>query len=274
MDRAGGFRRAALPALVVAALAAPSGASAATVENRGHAIVFSAAAGELNHVHVTGAGDGVDITDVVPITAGTGCAYRDPASNTVHCDGPVSNLWIELGDGDDFVQLDDLAALPGELHPYVAGGSGDDTVIGSDVPDNVWAGPGNDTIDGRGGGDYLNGEEGADTIRGGPGTDNIHGGLGNDRINGGTDYDYIYGDEGADTIDSRDPLPPGGPPDAQPTTDDVRCGPGVDAQQADEYDGSDSCERVERPSDRSAVCPHLERSDCCRERICDVVRRR
>jgi hypothetical protein len=262
VKRPGVFKRAALPVLVVTALAGPSAATAATLENRGDAIVFHVDPGELNHVKVTGAGDGVDIADVVPIEAGKGCGYRGAESAVVHCDGPVSNLWFELGDRDDLIQLDRLAALPGEPYPYVAGGSGDDTVIGSDVADSVSAGPGNDTLDGRGGGkiyaglgDGLWGEEGADTIRGGPGSDNIRGGLGNDRILGGEDYDYIRGDEGADIVDSRDPLPPGSSPDAVGTTDDVRCGPGTDAQQADEFDGSDSCERVERPSGTFTIPP-------------------
>ena len=66
--------------------------------------------------------------------------------------------------------------------------------------DRVWAGEGNDTIDGGDGTDRLYGEEGDDSIDGGAGTDALYGGEGNDTLNGGTDADWLDGGSGNDLL--------------------------------------------------------------------------
>jgi serralysin len=77
---------------------------------------------------------------------------------------------------------------------YVDGGSGNDTIVGSNVADDLRGGVGNDA---------LTGGEGNDILTGGAGTDTINGGGGDDRIvMAGTDgqSDTIAGGTGTDTI--------------------------------------------------------------------------
>lgn len=59
-------------------------------------------------------------------------------------------------------------------------GQGDDTVIGNDEDNVIFAGEGNDRIDGRGGDDTLQGGRGRDTMEGGAGADTFI--VGNDLI--------------------------------------------------------------------------------------------
>jgi serralysin len=77
---------------------------------------------------------------------------------------------------------------------YVDGGSGNDTIVGSNFADDLRGGTGNDT---------LTGGEGNDVLTGGAGTDIINAGGGDDRIiMAGTDgqSDTIAGGTGTDTV--------------------------------------------------------------------------
>jgi Ca2+-binding RTX toxin-like protein len=92
------------------------------------------------------------------------------------------------------------------------GGSGDDTLTGTDDADGLFGDGGNDTIDGRGGDDYLSGDLytsdfGPDGSRGG---DLLTGGGGNDVLDGRDDDagNFTPGDrldcgDGTDTIVAR-----------------------------------------------------------------------
>ena len=62
---------------------------------------------------------------------------------------------------------------------------------GTNDPDNLIAGDGNDTLDGKGGIDWLDGGAGNDTLYGGAGADHLIGGAGDDVL-GGSSADY-YG---------------------------------------------------------------------------------
>lgn len=73
----------------------------------------------------------------------------------------------------------------------VAGGAGDDRLIGNAQPNVLLGGGGTDILEGRDGGDdhygeagddYLLGGPGDDTFDGGPGGDSVHGDIGRDRI--------------------------------------------------------------------------------------------
>ncbi|MFI0779406.1 calcium-binding protein [Streptomyces sp. NPDC021212] len=70
-------------------------------------------------------------------------------------------------------------------------GDGDDIVIGDDVANEIYGGPGNDYLDGAGNDDSIDGEEGDDTIKGGPGNDYLFGGPGQDSIDGGPGNNVI-----------------------------------------------------------------------------------
>lgn len=106
---------------------------------------------------------------------------------------------------------------------YIESAAGNDTITaegaqltgdtGNDASLTVFAGTGNDSVDGFNGSnadDFLFGEAGNDTIRGlegddslggGTGADSLLGGGGADTIGGGTGADTILGEGGADVID-------------------------------------------------------------------------
>jgi Ca2+-binding RTX toxin-like protein len=62
----------------------------------------------------------------------------------------------------------------------ISGGSGNDTIYGSDLNDTIDAGSGNDLIYGMSGSDRIFGKAGNDTIYGGQWSDHISGGAGKD----------------------------------------------------------------------------------------------
>lgn len=85
----------------------------------------------------------------------------------------------------------------------INGGSGFDSIIGTVVADtistnagggSVFAGEGNDTLNGSSATDFLNGEAGNDILTGGAGTDQLYGGAGNDT------YHFSGGDVAAGEI--------------------------------------------------------------------------
>lgn len=92
----------------------------------------------------------------------------------------------------------------------VLGGSGSDTLYGSDpldaegntqYSDNLLLGAaGNDLLDGRGGDDDLYGGDGNDTVRGNSGVDRVYGDDGNDALAGADGEDTVDGGSGHDTL--------------------------------------------------------------------------
>ncbi|WP_027135506.1 calcium-binding protein [Geminicoccus roseus] len=87
----------------------------------------------------------------------------------------------------------------GPIGKVVRGGSGDDTIIGTDRDDVIKGGDGDDYIDGRDGNDDLDGEAGDDVVLGGRGNDIIQGGSGNDLVDGQDGDDIVDGGTGGDT---------------------------------------------------------------------------
>ena len=86
------------------------------------------------------------------------------------------------------------------------GGSGDDTLTGTNQADTINGGDGNDTLGTNSaptgnGHDLLNGDGGNDTINGGNGNDTLNGGAGNDSIVGGVGDDLIVGGAGNDVLE-------------------------------------------------------------------------
>ena len=108
-----------------------------------------------------------------------------------------------LGDaGNDIL---DASQHVGTFGVAIYGGSGDDTITGSDVDepgraDTIDGEEGNDVINAGAGNDQIYGGEGQDIIDAGPGRDRIFGGYGQDVINGGAGDDAIFGDQGEDVI--------------------------------------------------------------------------
>ena len=139
------------------------------------------------------------------------------------------------------------------------GGSGNDRLVGSDLPNALWGQGGDDVVDGRGGADWLNGGAGSDTadyssrtkslslsidslwndgeagegdsigfdierLVGGSAPDTLLGSDGADQLEGGDGTDVISGKEGVDVLRGNDGSDWIWSRDG--SSDDVRCGDG------------------------------------------------
>jgi Ca2+-binding RTX toxin-like protein len=92
-----------------------------------------------------------------------------------------------LGEGgDDFLRATTHQA-------FMAGGAGNDKIIGSIKADTILGGSGNDSLQGGDGNDSIDGGRGLDIVRGGNGDDTLH--MGNLKS---ADHQTIYGDAGND----------------------------------------------------------------------------
>ncbi|WBL76898.1 VCBS domain-containing protein [Bradyrhizobium xenonodulans] len=87
----------------------------------------------------------------------------------------------------------DSIAGGGNIPQTVYGGAGDDTINGTGVNDTIFGGSGNDTIKGNNGDDVIYGGSGQDNIDGSNENDTIIGGLGPDKLTGGNGSDvFVY----------------------------------------------------------------------------------
>ncbi|SCM79020.1 putative Hemolysin-type calcium-binding region [uncultured Pleomorphomonas sp.] len=108
--------------------------------------------------------------------------------------------FIDSGDHQLFIGNDSGFTVSMTASADVLGGTGNDTITGSDYADNLQGWSGDDTINGKIGADVIWGDGGKDTLDGGEGGDEIHGGTEDDTIKGGGGNDTIWGDGGDDTI--------------------------------------------------------------------------
>ncbi|MEY8881334.1 calcium-binding protein [Donghicola sp. XS_ASV15] len=104
---------------------------------------------------------------------------------------------IDLSD-DEFAEQDPDGEEPVK---EVFAGKGDDEVNGSDGGDIVKAGLGDDAVEGGFGGDSVFGAGGSDELDGGAGNDSLKGGNGSDTLFGGTGRDFLGGGKGKDDLD-------------------------------------------------------------------------
>ncbi len=82
----------------------------------------------------------------------------------------------------------------------VYAGGGDDIVNGGGGSDRLYGEAGNDTLSGGAGDDGLSGGAGMDILSGGTGNDSLSGGDGTDRLEGGVGADRLGGDAGDDQL--------------------------------------------------------------------------
>ena len=84
----------------------------------------------------------------------------------------------------------------------MAGGRGDDNLLGEGGNDNLSGFTGDDKLLGGAGNDSLRGQDGHDTLEGGSGKDTLVGGDGNDLLTGNFNADrFVFGEGwGDDTI--------------------------------------------------------------------------
>lgn len=154
--------RLAVPAVaaltLTVAFAGPASADPAFVMRSGSQINFAALPGESNNVTFTINGGFLQVNDSAnTLTPGPGCVrFSNP--NTVRCGtaASVTRIQASMGDRDDVATNN--TAIPSDL----AGGEGDDILIGGSGPDRLtdsdgWnASPGSTlTFDGRGGNDTI-----------------------------------------------------------------------------------------------------------------------
>ncbi|MEM9709173.1 MAG: M10 family metallopeptidase [Pseudomonadota bacterium] len=164
-------------------------------------------------------GSGTDLIDLRSNGSDQRLALAAEAISDVN--GLIGNLIIargadienaKTGSGDDTVDGNaltndiDLGAGNDEARggigfDRIVGGSGADRLWGGANADNLFGGTGNDALYGDAGADRLSGEDGRDTLDGGDGDDVGWAGLGNDQISGGDGNDRFYGGAGDDLMD-------------------------------------------------------------------------
>ncbi len=174
-------------AVVAACSLAPAAGAALVVRDDVDSadVTFTADPGEANRVVVREEPGGFRFVD-------TGSALRTSTCTLVNdhevfCPGIAETLIVEVGDGDDFV---DVSAAPIAL---VDGGSGDDELVAAYAA----GGEGADVLRGIAVGGRLRGGPGDDMILGGPGNDILAIDGGNDRLDGGHGDDSYVLDAGA-----------------------------------------------------------------------------
>jgi Ca2+-binding RTX toxin-like protein len=204
-------RRLALAGAVGALLATAPAAHAATARKSGDTITYTAAAGEANQLTITQAGGDVVLDESsasITITDGGGCPIT--AGNARCPQAGVTKIVVNLDDRDDRLFPFDVTVLS----PVTAtGGSGNDTLFGTQQPDTIDGGDGSDslhslsgddTLTGGAGNDQFDGGDGKDTISGGPGADSFEGNQGPDVLNGEAGNDNFFDGDGDDIVDGGD----------------------------------------------------------------------
>ncbi len=249
----------ALALLLAAAVIVPASASAATLSRDGGTLVYTAAAGKTNNVHVMGGAaitfytSGGDVMTTIP----SGCVQDENwPGEVVNCEHAAA-VRVALGDGDDRGVLSDDVTVP----VAIDGGAGKDDLAGNLHANTLEGGVGDDMINGGAGDDVLRGGDGADDLQGKAGRDRLDGGAGDDFLHpdGHEDpsADVIDGGPGSDAIDgdyssrfsSDDPAVAftlaGGADDGRPGEgDDVRNVERIELNIAGSYTGSDGPDRL------------------------------
>jgi Ca2+-binding RTX toxin-like protein len=87
--------------------------------------------------------------------------------------------------------------------PITANIVGYDSVMGSQLDDQIRGSVAVNRLDGQGGNDLVTGLGGDDILTGGEGRDRVFGGKGNDRITGGLGRDKLRGDEAGESGNDR-----------------------------------------------------------------------
>ena len=154
-------------------------------------VTFTADPGEANRVVVREETGGFRFIDSGSIVHTTTCTRVN--DHEVFCPGIAETLIVEVGDGDDYV---DVSAASIAL---VDGGAGNDELIAAFAA----GGEGADILRGIQVAGRLRGGPGDDTILGGPGNDRLAIDGGNDRLDGGRGNDSYVLDAGARGVAAR-----------------------------------------------------------------------
>ncbi len=115
------------------------------------------------------------------------------AAMTLDASQFVGNVTLAGGSGNDML-------IGGSRNNVLNGNAGNDVLTGGNVADTLNGGAGNDILVGNGGSDLLYGQTGNDTLRGGIGDDRMFGDQGRDVLFGGSGSDLMNGGEGGDVL--------------------------------------------------------------------------
>jgi Ca2+-binding RTX toxin-like protein len=108
----------------------------------------------------------------------------------------VTSIRISGYQGDDRLYLSKSITI----NSAVYGGSGNDTIFGSNGNNELHGDAGDDILFGGNGADRLFGDDGNDWLFGGNGADSLSGGAGNDWLFGENGADWLDGGEGDDGL--------------------------------------------------------------------------
>ena len=165
----------------LAALAVAVGAVALAAPSAANATVTAAATGNVLTITSDQASDnitlGVNAAGQLALGAQTDFDPDPGVVRTLPSDGSIA-VAVDAGDGNDNVNL----SAPNLAPSTIAGGGGDDIIVGSNAVDAISGGDGNDRITGFKGNETILGDAGNDTIvwNNGDGNDIDDGGAGVD----------------------------------------------------------------------------------------------
>lgn len=140
-------------------------------------VTFTADPGEVNRVVVREEPGGFRFVDPGSVLRTSTCTQV--SAHEVFCPGIAETLIVEVGDGDDTVDVSGaaIALVDGGdgadvlVAAFAAGGEGADVLRGIHVGGRLRGGPGDDTVVGGLGNDVLAIDGGRDRLDGGPGND-------------------------------------------------------------------------------------------------------
>jgi hypothetical protein len=190
---------------VLALLALPVAADAATVTRVGEEINYDAPPNAVDNLGITQGNEQVVFSGPL-VSAGMGCsaAGNFMAACSTRSDFPLT-IQLTLGDRDENVMVNGPFSIMinanggtgnetftmGDERDVLFGAQDEDRLFAGGSNDNLFGGPGRDELDGGPGNDFIDAGEdddvidppnGADQIQGGGGTDTVTFGPGNDSI--------------------------------------------------------------------------------------------
>jgi len=161
--------------------------------------------------------DATGIVSIISVGQATSTDLTDPSPNITNDVPEIFPLgqtlvtWTAIdsfGNSISETQTIEVQACgkPISYYNMIEGSFDDDVIIGTNLPDLIFAYGGDDIISGEKGNDCIFGGEGDDIIFGNEGNDNLTGGEGNDIIKGLSGSDTITGGTGLDIIDGGDDI--------------------------------------------------------------------
>ncbi|KAG2474468.1 MAG: hypothetical protein NPMRTHETA2_210001 [Nitrosopumilales archaeon] len=161
--------------------------------------------------------DATGIVSIISVGKATSTDLTDPSPNITNDAPEIFPLgqtlvtWTAIdsfGNSISETQTIEVQACgkPISYYNMIEGSFDDDIIIGTNLPDLIFAYGGDDIISGEKGNDCIFGGEGDDIIFGNEGNDNLTGGEGNDIIKGLSGNDTITGGIGLDIIDGGDDI--------------------------------------------------------------------